>query len=152
MLSIEQYGLHFAERVSGYMIIQDLNASLLAEKTGLPRTTVSGVLQGKHEPSTKVLITLADFFHCSADYLLGLTDSYSEEEKFIIPTEKFAVRLKRLMKSAGVSQYRLTKSHQISGHLIYKWLSGESIPSTFNLIKLSTALDVSVDCLLGRES
>ena len=143
---------HFAERVSGYMIAQDLTAKSLAEKTGLPRTTVSGILQGKHEPSTKVLITLADFFHCSTDYLLGLTDAYSEDEKFTTPTEEFSVRLRRLMKSSGVSGYKLTKIYQISGNLIYQWLSGASIPSTFNLIKLSTALDVSVDCLLGRES
>ncbi len=143
--------LKFAERMNEFMVIHSLNASSLAEKTGVPRPTISGLLREEHLPSPKALKAFADFFECPTDYLLGLIDDYPENCKFSQPSVSFGERFRRLLAETKVSQYVLTKQHKISGNLLYKWLNNESEPSVYNLIKLSKALSVSVDCLLGRE-
>ncbi len=44
----------------------------LALKIGIPQSTISKWENGKREPSINQLITLAKFFKCTTDYLLGL--------------------------------------------------------------------------------
>ena len=141
----------FADRMNEYMITQELNATQLAEKTGIARPTISGLLRKEHLPSTDALRAFADFFQCPTDYLLGLIDDFPEKTTFQKPASTFGERFRTLLAENKVSQYALTKQYKISGHLIYNWLHNESEPSVYNLIKLSKALSVSIDCLLGRE-
>ena len=143
--------LKFTERMNEFMVIHSLNATSLAEKTGIARPTISGLLRAEHLPSTKALKTFADFFECPTDYLLGLIDDFPENFKKAQPLMSFGEHFRTLLKETNTSQYELTKRHKISGNLLYKWLHNESEPSVYNLIKLSKALSVSVDCLLGRE-
>lgn len=44
----------------------------LALKISIPQSTISKWENGKREPSINQLITLAKFFKCTTDYLLGL--------------------------------------------------------------------------------
>ena len=44
----------------------------LALKISIPHSTISKWENGKREPSINQLITLAKFFKCTTDYLLGL--------------------------------------------------------------------------------
>lgn len=141
----------FVERMNEFMITSSLNATQLAEKTGIARSTISGLLRKEHLPSTDALRAFANFFQCPTDYLLGSVDDFPENLKFSQPNLSFGERFRKLLAESNVSQYALTKRYKISGNLLYKWLHGESEPSVYNLIKLSTALSVSVDCLLGRE-
>ena len=141
----------FVERMNEFMITNGLNATQLAEKTGIARSTISGLLRKEHLPSTEALRAFANFFQCPTDYLLGLIDDFRENTKFTQPCVPFGERFRSLLTQNNVSQYALTKRYKISGNLLYKWLHEDSEPSVYNLIKLSTALSVSVDCLLGRE-
>ena len=141
----------FVERMNEFMITGGLNATQLAEKTGVARSTISGLLRKEHLPSTEALLAFANFFQCPTDYLLGLIDDFSDKLKFASSTTTFGERFRALLEETTVSQYTLTKQHKISGNLLYRWLNNETEPSVYNLIKLSKALSVSVDCLLGRE-
>ena len=141
----------FVERMNEFMISNDLNATQLAEKTGVARSTISGLLRKEHLPSTAALRAFANFFQCPADYLLGLIDDFPENLKFSQPNLSFGERFRKLLTDTNVSQYSLTKGEKISGNLLYKWLHNQAEPSVYNLIKLSKALNVSVDMLLGRE-
>lgn len=141
----------FVERMNEFMLLNSLNATKLAEKTGVARSTICGLLRKEHLPSTAALVAFVEYFDCAADYLLGLVDDYPENLKFAKPKTPFGERFRLLLKETQVSQYYLTKCHKISGNLLYKWLNNEAIPSVYNLIKLSKALNISVDCLLGRE-
>ena len=141
----------FAERLNEYMFSHSLNATQLAEKTGIARSTICGLLRKEHLPSTTALVAFVEYFHCPADYLLGLIDDFVEPVKFSTPSNTFAERLRCLLVETNTTQYFLTKHHKISGNLLYKWLNDQAIPSVYNLIKLAKALNVSVDCLLGRE-
>ena len=47
----------------------------IAKKLHIPPTTYGGYENNKREPNSEMLITLADFFNCSIDYLLGRSDT-----------------------------------------------------------------------------
>lgn len=64
----------FAERLVDLMQEQQLNISTLAEKTGIPRTSINNWLNQARSPKVEYIQKLAIFFGVSADYLLGLED------------------------------------------------------------------------------
>lgn len=62
----------FKDRLKELLEIKfDGNQSLLAEKTQIPKTTINGWLTTQREPNSRQLITLANFFECTIDYLIG---------------------------------------------------------------------------------
>ena len=50
----------------------------------------------------------------------------------------------------GLSQEKLAELLNVSRQTISRWESGETLPSADNLIRLSRALDVSVEDLMGN--
>ena len=52
----------------------DLNQTELAKILGMSQTGYSKYETGENDIPTTVLITLAQFYHTSVDYLLGLTN------------------------------------------------------------------------------
>jgi len=142
----------FVERLKELMILNNYTIKTLAETTGIHQSTIGSLLREEHHPSTKALLAFAQLFNCPCDYLLGLIDDYPEPIKFSPPTSDFGARLRLLLRENNVSQYSLTKKEKISGNLLYQWLNNQAIPSVYNLEKLASALQISVDCLLGREN
>ena len=47
----------------------------IAEGAGVPLRTYQRYENGEREPSASIIVSLADFFNVSADYLLGRTDN-----------------------------------------------------------------------------
>ena len=105
-------------------------------------------MRGERAPVFSGLIKLVEYFDCSADFLLGLSE-YSKEGGYLPPLD-FAKRLREVMKENSVTQYALEKKTKISGDIVYKWLNGITKPSIENLVKLAEYIDCSVDYLLGR--
>lgn len=58
-------------------------------------------------------------------------------------------RLKTLMDERGLNQCTLGRQTGIRQALISKYLLGQAVPGAKNLIALSTALDCSIEYLLG---
>lgn len=52
----------------------DLRQIDVARATGIDQKTLSNYETGKTNPDSFAILKLADFFHVSADYLLGRTD------------------------------------------------------------------------------
>lgn len=52
----------------------DIKQQTLAELLNCSRVTYSRYETGSHEIPLQALIALADYYHTSVDYLLGLTD------------------------------------------------------------------------------
>lgn len=50
-----------------------------ADRISISRQSMSNYESGKHSPDIDVIIRMADFFKCSTDYLLGLTEHPSHE-------------------------------------------------------------------------
>ena len=93
------------------------------------------------------VIKCADAMHCSADYLLGLADS-PEYTPTSAPTF-FPERLFALLRTRGVTQYRLAADCGLEQSAISKWKRGK-LPKPETLILLSEYLRCSADWLLGR--
>lgn len=109
---------------------------------------------GKNDylPSIKKLMIFADYFQCSVDYLLGLTDI---DSYFPSPVKepKIAGNLRKIVYERNLTFTSLSEKTGIKNTtLFYNWNSGKSLPQIENLIKVATALDCSIDYLLGRET
>lgn len=140
--------LNFVERLKELMKDESLSKIELSRKTGIIHTTISGIYSGKHSPNYNSFIKIMLFFDCSADYLLG-KDEIHTEEKLYNP-QPFSLRLREMLKEKSISQEKLKRDLNLSGSVLYKWLSNKAQPSMHSLVELSKYFDCSVDYLIGR--
>ena len=61
------------ERLKSLRTKNNYSQKELANILGLSPSVVSGYETGEKTPSTEVLLKLTGLYHCSADYLLGIT-------------------------------------------------------------------------------
>ncbi len=132
------------------MADKNLNAPALSKAVCTDRTNITRYLRGERLPQFLTFVALVEFFDCSADYLLGLTE-YQKDGEHYFDAPPFNVSLKNAFAKSGKSQYGLVKQQKISASLVFDWLTGKRLPSMENLVKLSEYFEVSVDYLLGRE-
>ncbi len=64
----------FRERLKDLRNAKNLSQMELSVKTGISQSAIAKWELGKTEPTASAIITLAEFFGESTDYLLGLTD------------------------------------------------------------------------------
>lgn len=67
----------FKSRLQQTRKLRELNQDELANKAGLPSTTISHFESGKRKPSFDNLRKLADALEVSLDYLMGRVDNIS---------------------------------------------------------------------------
>lgn len=139
----------FQNRLNNFMEVEGLNLTGLAKKIGCSYQAITLWFEGKYYPRYNVLISIADYFECSVDYLLGLTDNESFKPSNNI--SDFQTRFIAALKKNDFTEYRVAKLCRIEQSTISKWLLRNRIPETENLIKLSQVLKCSVEYLLGRE-
>ena len=122
----------------------------LADGSGIPVSCISQYMRGKQAPYLDSLIKLADYLHCSIDFLLGKSDDSSE--KVYKPCPPFSKRLEELRKKKGFTSMQIYNAEGLSKTSYYEWRRGKSLPTLENLVNLAKAFDCSIDELLGRES
>lgn len=66
-------------------IENELTQFELAEKLQIGQATIAGYESGAREPRIEILISYADFFQCSIDYLVGREDEFGN---ILIPASK----------------------------------------------------------------
>lgn len=137
------------ERLSELMKENNLTPILLANKIGINRNSITRYLSGSHLPTFPVFVKLIETFHCSADFLLGLTE-YPPTNVVFHSIPPFSQRFRELLNSYNMSQYALHKKTNFSYDNFNKWLKGSTSPYVDNLIKLAQAFDCSVDYLIGH--
>ena len=64
----------FGERLRAAREQKKISQKSVAELLGVTRTQISDIENGKTGTSMARLVTLAEFYHASTDYLLGITD------------------------------------------------------------------------------
>lgn len=138
----------FANRLKELMIENNINASDLADKIGVDKSTVSRYLSAEKLPSVESAVKLSDFFGYKIDFILAL----SEDDKRVTfkSCPPFSQRLKFLLKSKQKTQYQLKKQTKISQSLVYNWLHDKYNPSFDNVIKMAKFFNCSSDYVLGR--
>lgn len=137
------------ERLKELMTERDMNASDLAKVLEVNPATTSRYLNGISLPSFDHLAKILEYFDCSADFLIGLTE-YPPENVILRPIPPFSERFYMLMKKHNMSQYRLHQITNFSYDNFNKWLKGINSPYIDNLIKLAQAFECSIDHLIGR--
>ena len=66
----------FGDKIKSFRNAHNLTQKALAEKLSITVSSLSHWECGYQEPSFDLLTKLADFFECSADYLLGREDDF----------------------------------------------------------------------------
>lgn len=139
----------FVERLKEYIEEHNLNATILAKQIGCSRVTISNILNKAHVPSSEVFYALIEYFHCSADYLLGFIE-FPRDTK-LAPVQPFDICLRKCLKENNKNEANLRNDLKISSSLTYRWLHGKAKPTVESLIKLKKFFGCSIDYLLGRE-
>lgn len=139
---------NLSENLKDLMAEAEIKVSALAQITGIDSSTILTLLRGDGLPYVDTLVKLADYFKCSTDYLLGLTDQLSEEEFKQRPP--FSEQLTFLLNHYKISKYKLEKQTGLSEKTVNRWHNGKTEPSVDSLIRLSECFDCSVDFILGR--
>ena len=139
-----------SERLKDLMNEAEIKTPVLAEKTNLEQSVISKFLKAERMPSEKSLVTLADYFHCSTDYLLGLSDVLDEREYKQRPP--FNEQLSFLLEHYNVTKYRLEKDTKLTEETVNRWHKGKYEPTVESLVRLATYFNCSVDFILGREN
>ena len=125
-----------------------IKSAALADAIGIDQSTVLSLLRGEGLPYTDTLVKLADYFSCSTDYLLGLTDDYSGTQFKQRPP--FSQQLTIILAHFNVTKYRMEKDTGIAEKTVNRWHNGKTQPTCESLIKLAKYFDCSVDFILGR--
>lgn len=139
---------NFKERLSELMIENDLSPTTLGAKIGSSRMTINRYLQGSRTPSVEFLIILADFFHCTMDYLIGL-DEENYSTIFVAPPP-FSQRILELCEIYGKTRYEIQHKTQISMASIYSWQQNPRYPTIDNILRLAEFFGCTVDYVIGR--
>ena len=138
-----------AENLQELLDERGLTQTALAKEIGTCSSKMSSYLTGKRAPNYETLLSLVEYFHCSADFVLGLTE-YPKEEVEYKPAFPFGEQLRLLLSEAEKSQYRFVKETGISWSVFYNWLTGKTLPSADNLVRIADYLSCTVDHVLGR--
>ena len=111
-----------SENLKDLMQEAEINAPALAKATGIDASTILTLLRGDGLPYVDTLVKLADHFHCSTDYLLGLTDLLTEETYKERPP--FSERLTFLLCNFKTTKYRLEKETGLSEKTVNRGIMG----------------------------
>lgn len=71
MKTIQELLNTICENIKDLIKLNNLNATLLAKETGIPRTTINSWVSKKKLPRADYIYILAEFFNVSTDYIYG---------------------------------------------------------------------------------
>lgn len=118
-----------------------------ASAINISQATVYSWLSNTTEPNLSYLISSANFFKCTIEFLIGRSDNEKIfEGKNCPPLTK---RIKEVMQGAGISSYKLRQISKYDGAYFYNWEHG-SEPQLSTLVELSNIFDCTIDYLIGR--
>ena len=130
--------------------LRGLTEQMIADGSGIPVSCISQYVRGKQAPYLDSLIKLADYLHCSIDFLLGNSDDCSDKTCKTCPP--FSERLEELRKKKGLTSMQIYNAEGLSKSSYYEWRRGKSLPTIENLANLAKVFDCTIDEVLGREA
>ena len=137
-----------SERLGELMFYHnEIKSEELARGIGVTGVSVRGWLHGSHEISLEHAVALADYFHCSLEYLSGRSEKYEEVTPRELPP--FYERLRAVMKEKGVTRYEFISKTRIKDAFFTNLARGEK-PKLSTVCTLADRLQVTLDYLIGR--
>jgi len=139
---------NFQERLQDLLTENELSRLQLAKRIGISFETLNGYFNKDFYPELSVARKIANYFGCSLQYLMGLTDEYQNDDKSDL---SFAETLRKLANENNLSIERLMKSLGMSEANFYRWKNNNHKPAMQSLIAIARFFDVSIDYLVGGE-
>ena len=130
--------------------------------SGIPSSTLGNITKSEHySPVLKTIITIANYFECSMDEVVGRNIHISlntENYKFqIIDSERIGINLKIFLtekvKKLNLNSYKLSRELGFNEHIIHDFIKEDSLQQTLGsavTIALADYFQVSVDEMIGR--
>ena len=146
MINIEK----FSERLEDLIRDKGMDNKTFAREVGVPESCISYFINSLRMPTITTLVKIADYFNCSADYVLGITENTNSSFKVCPPFSERLQYLIEFYKYPSPKSFR--KDLNLSKSRFNEWLKGARVPSLDNIIKISEGLECSVDFVLGREN
>lgn len=137
----------FQERLQDLLIENKLSRLQLSKNIGISFETLNGYFNKNFYPELSVAIKIANYFDCSLQYLMGLTDNYQTIDKNDLP---FIDIVTKLQNENNLSIKKLMKSLNISEANYYRWKNNFNKPAMYSLISIAKFFDVSIDYLVGH--
>lgn len=141
---------NFSEQLAELIAEDNYTHTSLAAAMNTSRPKISLYLSAKRLPDFKSFVALIEFFNCSANFILGLSD-FPNRNAVYKTVRPFKERLCEILKEKEVSQYKFIKETKISWSVFHGWRTGKSLPSVDNIVKIADYFECTVDYLLGRE-
>ena len=130
----------------------DLSQKEMAKILHVNRSTYSLWEIGINIIPIKYLSQFADYFNCSIDYILGLSnDKNNIYLKKSFDKKTLGNNLKKLRLSNNLSQENMADIIGVSQACIVKYEKGIIDISTSNLYKYSKKFNISINTLCGRD-
>lgn len=141
----------FAERLQELMFDNNaMTAKALAKAIGVAAPTITRYLKAERMPTVCNLVLIADYFHCSTDFLLGKEAENSCSS--FLPCPPFSEQIVRLTKFFSMTFYRFYRDVGIPESTFFEWKNGTSQPTLESIVKIAAHFDCRVDFILGREN
>lgn len=74
----------FSDRLGDIMFDKDTSTAALSKAVGVSKSTIYRYLKGQRVPETEILIRIADYFHCTIDFLLGLEETIMRDLRALV--------------------------------------------------------------------
>ncbi len=138
-----------------------IQLQLLRERIGISQVELAKYLQidkslyGRYEKETqtipvKHLISLANYFDVSIDYLFGFNDSTGSKFNTSIDKINVGLRIKNFRKENNITQQKLAEYLHTNRSLLSNYEKGIYLISTSFLYDICKKYKISADYLLGR--
>lgn len=137
-----------SERLSELMFEKEIDSKSLAHALGVYVTTVRGWKRGAKYLRLKDLLSLADYFNCSLDFITKRTEKQLDYIPKACPP--LYERLRSVMSEKGKTAYQMERETKIKDSYLSKWKHRQSV-HILSLIEIADYLEVSLDYLVGRD-
>lgn len=142
----------FQDSLKDLMSENSLNGRKLSLITEVTPSTIYDFFKRDFYPSIDLTLKMSEYFNCSIDYLLGLSDVKNKE--YTIDTnsmlKNFNDNLAEILKNNNISKAKAMRDMQMGVFAFYRWKRG-MFPKTISLINVAKYLGISIDYLLGHE-
>lgn len=137
----------FQERLQDLLVENELSRLQLSKKIGISFETLNGYFNKGFYPELSVAIKIADYFDCSLQYLMGLTEDYQTYDKNDL---SFIDTIRKLLNENNLSIEKLMKALDMSEANYYRWKNKNNKPAMQSLIAIAKFFDVTIDYLVGH--
>ena len=137
----------FQERLQDLLVENELSRLQLSKKIGISFETLNGYFNKGFYPELSVAIKIADYYDCSLQYLMGLTEDYQTSDKNNL---SFIDTIKKLLSENNLSIEKFMKALNMSEANYYRWKNKNNNPAMQSLIAIAKFFDVSIDYLVGH--